>query len=76
MSTTNIDLSDRLIINGQIGTKKHIEINKNEVNTIYVAFENVASGRIRINEDNLIARSNIWYLLKGKKYQYSFLSTE
>lgn len=42
MITTNIDFSDRLITNDQLGTKKHIEINKNEVNTIYVAFEDVA----------------------------------
>ena len=57
MITTNIDLSDRLI-NGQISTVKYISINQNEVNAIYVAFDNVSAGQIRINGNDLIARNN------------------
>ena len=38
MVTTNIDLSDRLI-NSQIGTMKYFAIDQNEVETIYIAFD-------------------------------------
>ena len=67
-------LSDRLI-NDQKGTVKYIKINQNEVNTIRVAFEDVAAARIRINENDLIARPNKWVPIKRKKYQYSFINT-
>lgn len=48
MITVNIGLSDRLI-NFQRDTVKYKEINQE--NRIYVAFDNVAAGRIRINEE-------------------------
>ena len=57
MITTNIELLDRLI-NGEIGTVKYININQNEVNAIYVAFDDVSAGQIRINGNDLIASSN------------------
>ena len=66
MITTNIDLSDRLI-NGQIGTVKYISINQNEVNAIYVAFDDVSAGQIRINENGLIARNNKWVPIKSEE---------
>ena len=65
MITTNIDLLDSLI-NGQIGTVKYISINQNEVNVIYVAFDDVSAGQIRINRDDLIARNNKWAYQKGR----------
>ena len=40
MIVANIDLSDRLV-DGQRGTLKYISINQNEVNAIYVAFDDV-----------------------------------
>lgn len=66
MITTNIDLSDRLI-NGQISTLKYISINQNEVNAIYVAFDNVSVVQIRINGNDLIARNNTWVPTKREE---------
>ena len=66
MITTNIDLSDRLI-NGQISTVKYISINQNEVNAIYVAFDNVSVVQIRINGNDLIARSNKWVPIRREE---------
>ena len=43
MVITNIDLSDRLM-NGQIGVVKYFAINQNEVETIYVAFDDIPGG--------------------------------
>ena len=64
--TTNIDLLDRLI-NGQIGTVKYISINKNEVDAIYVAFDNVSAWQIRINRNDLIARNVMWVPIKREE---------
>ena len=50
MITTNIGLSDRLI-NFQRDTVKYKEIK--QANRIYVAFDNVAAGRIRINGESI-----------------------
>ena len=57
MVTTNVDLSDRLI-NGQIGTMKYFGLNQNEVDTIYVAFDDTSAGQKRINGNDVIARNN------------------
>ena len=64
--TTNIDFSDKLI-NGQIGTIKYISINQYEVNAIYVAFDDVSAGQIRINRSDLIARNNKWVHIKREE---------
>ena len=66
MITTNIDLSDRLI-NGQISTLKYISINQNEVNAIYVAFDNVSVVQIRINGNDLMARNNKWVPIRREE---------
>ena len=66
MITANIDLLDRLI-NGQIDTAKYISINQNEVNAIYVAFDDVSAGQIRINGYDLITRNNKWVPIKKEE---------
>ena len=43
MIAINIDLYNRLITS-QIGTVNYISINKNEINTIYIACDNVSTG--------------------------------
>ena len=43
MLTINIIIEDRLV-NGQMGTVKHIEIKKNEVKTIYLELDDKCAG--------------------------------
>ena len=51
MLTVNVDLSDRLV-NGQLGTVKHISKNLNgKVTKIYIKFDNVEGGQKKINKD-------------------------
>ena len=69
MPTTNIDLSDRLI-KGQIGTVKYFAINQNQIETIYVAFDDISVGQKRINGNDITARKNKGFLKKGKMDQY------
>ena len=66
MIKTNIDLSGRLV-NSQIGTVKYISINQNEVNVIYVAFDDVSSGQIRINGNDVTARNDKWVPTKREE---------
>ena len=66
MIITNIDLLDRLL-NGHIGTVKYISINQNEVNAIYVAFDGVSAGKIRINGNDLMAKTNKWVPIKREE---------
>ena len=66
MITTNVDLSDR-VINGQIGTVKHISINQNEVNVIYAVFDDVFGEQIRINENDSIAKKKKWVIIKREE---------
>lgn len=63
--TTNVDLSDRLI-DGQKGTMKYFAIDWNEVETIYVAFDDISVGQKRINGNDIIARNNKWVPIKRK----------
>ena len=59
MLTVNIDIADRLI-NGQIGTVKHISFDLNRSLTkIYIKFDDSSAGRKKINSDTF-ARQNIW----------------
>ena len=57
MLTTNINFENQLI-NGQIGTVKHIEIKENEVRTIYLELDGKCVGQIRMNGSNIIAKNN------------------
>ena len=66
MVTTNVDLSDRLI-NGQIGTVKYFVLNQNEVDTIYVAFDDTSAGQKRINGNDVIARNNRWVPIRREE---------
>ena len=56
MLTTNINIEDRLI-NGLMGTVKHIEIKENEVKTIYLELDKYA-GQIRMSGSDVIAKNN------------------
>ena len=56
MFTTNINIENRLI-NGQMGTVKHIEIKENEVKTIYLELDKYA-GQIRMSGSDVIAKNN------------------
>ena len=58
MLTVNIDVLDRLI-NGQIGTVRHIKIDQNTVTKIYVEFDDSRAGLSAIRNDSF-ARVDIW----------------
>ena len=66
MVTTSFDLSDTLK-NGQIGTAKYFGINQNEVETIYVAFDDIFPELKRINGNDVIARNNNWVPIKREE---------
>ena len=66
MVTANVDLSDREI-NGQIGTVKYFGLNQNEVDTIYVAFDDTSAGQKRINGNDVIARNNRWVPIRREE---------
>ena len=53
MLTANIDLDDRLI-NGQIGTVKHIAILNGRFETIFVQFDDIKAGNKRRSKNNYI----------------------
>ena len=57
MLTTNINIENRLI-NGQMGTVKHIEIKENEVKTIYLELDDKCAGQIRMSGSDVIAKNN------------------
>ena len=59
MLTTNINIEDRLI-NGQMGTVKHIEIKGNEVRSICLELDDKCAGKIRTSENNVTAKNNKW----------------
>ena len=63
MLTTNINIEDRLI-NGQMGTLKHIEIKEIEVKTIYLESGDKCAGQNRISGTDVIARNNKWVPVK------------
>ena len=59
MLTVNIDIPDRLI-NGKIGTVKHIVRNSNKIiKILYVKFDDYKAGRKKINSDNF-AQQHMW----------------
>ena len=66
MLTTNINIEDRLI-NGQMGTVKHIEIKENEVKTIYLELDEKCAGPIRISGSDIIAKNNKWVPVKREE---------
>ena len=57
MLATNMNIEDRLI-NGQIGTVKHIEIKEIEVRTIYLELDDKCVGQIRMSGSDIIAKNN------------------
>ena len=63
MLTVNIDIADRLI-NGQIGTVKHITRNSNNtIVKIYIKFDDDEAGRKKIDSD-CFAKQNMWVLIE------------
>ena len=67
MLTTNIDLSVRLI-NDQRGIVKYFGINQNDVETIYVAFDDIPGEQTRIDINYyIIARNNKDVPIKAEK---------
>ena len=59
MLTVNVDLSDRLV-NGQLGTVKHISKNlKGEVTKIYIKFDDAGAGQKKVNKDTF-AKQHSW----------------
>ena len=63
MLTVNVDLSDRLV-NGQLGTVKHIFKNLNgEVTKVYIKFVDVGAGQKKINKDTF-AKQHSWVVEK------------
>ena len=66
MLTININIQDRLI-NGQIGTVKHIEIKENEVKTIYLELDVKRAGQFRMSGNDIIAKNNEWVPIKREE---------
>ena len=58
MLTVNIDIADRLI-NGQIGTVKHISGDLNNIHKVYVKFDDAHAGLKAMQTDHF-ARQNVW----------------
>ena len=58
MLTVNIDIADRLI-NGQIGTVKHILTDRGNVVKIYILMDDSNAGLKKRNSD-AVARQNLW----------------
>ena len=70
MLTANINTEDWLI-NGQIGTVKHIEIKENEVRTIYLEIDDKCTGQTRMSGSNIIAKNIKWVPIKREEsYMY------
>ena len=58
--TVNVDLQDRLV-NGQLGTVKHIVLNsQNNVSKMYINFNDCKAGLKKLNTDNF-ARQHLWF---------------
>ena len=58
--TVNVDLQDRLV-NGQLGTVKHIVLNsQNNVSKMYINFNDCKAGLKKLNTDNF-ARKHLWF---------------
>ena len=53
--TTNVDISDRLV-NGQLGTVKHIKISNDRCEKIYVLFDDTRAGNKRKSVDHFARR--------------------
>ena len=66
MVIPNIGLSGRLK-NGQIGTAKYYVINQNEMETIYVASDDILAWQKGINGNNIAAGSNKWVSIKREE---------
>ena len=66
MLTANINVEDRLV-NGQMGTVKHIEIKENEVRTIYLELDDKCAGQIRMSGSDAIAKNNKWVPVKRRE---------
>ena len=66
MIAANIDLSDR-ITNDQIGTAKYYVINQNEMETIYVASDDILAWQKGINGNSIAAGSNKWVSIKREE---------
>ena len=66
MLTININIEDRLI-NGQMGTVKHIEIKENEVRTIYLELDDKCAGQIRMSGSDVTAKNNKWVPVKREE---------
>ena len=76
MLTTNINIEDRLI-NGQIGTVKHIKIKENEVRTIYLELDDKCTGQIRMSGSDIKAKNNKWVPIKREEtYIYISIDTK
>ena len=76
MLTTNINIQDRLI-NGQIGTVKHIEIKENEVKTIYLELDVKRAGQFRMSGNDIIAKNNERVPIKREEtYIYISINTK
>ena len=54
--TTNIDIKDRLV-NGQLGTVKHIKVSNGQCEKIYVLFDDPKAGNERKKNDNFGQRN-------------------
>ena len=66
MLTTNINIQDRLI-NGQIGTVKHIEIKENELKAIYLELDVKRAGQFRMSGNDIIAKNSEWVPIKREE---------
>ena len=67
MVTVNIDLND-MLVNGQLGTVKHIlKDQKGSVTKIYVAFDDNQAGLKNMSKDAFFASQNLWVPIEKAK---------
>ena len=64
--TTNINIEDRLI-NGPMGTVKHIESKDKEVQTIYLQLDDKCAGKLRMSGNDITAKNNKWVPIKREE---------
>ena len=57
MITSNIDVADRFS-NGQIGTVKHVKLEGNQINCVYVKMDDECASLKLMNSDNYATRHN------------------
>ena len=74
MSTSNLDINDRLV-NGLVGTVKQIKYKNNEVSVVHVKFNDNNAGREAMQSD-VTARQHNWVPIKKHQALFGLLKNK